>query len=111
MIEVPKFKCCIRGCKKKGSRCVDPKKCDSRIAPRKYSHYCEDHKIVYEEECRGYRFILEAQDCGCHVVNKLYEPNNPKPIREGRLDLEFTAPLLMWSWTKGIDGLIKLKKA
>lgn len=106
---IPKYKCCIKGCKNKGSRCVDPKKCDERIAPKKYSFYCDDHKIVYEEESRGYRFILIAEDCGCHVTNRLFEPNNPIAIREARLDLIFTAPLLMHSWTKGIDALEKLK--
>ena len=112
----PIFTCSTTRCKNKTWRKIKVESIPKLLRPKgskgnKYLFYCEDHKIVHEQEYKGYRFVLEAKECcGEHLQNYLYEPDNPEPIRQGEIDLSFTAIRLMDTWTRGVDALIKLKE-
>ena len=104
------WKCSVRGCKNKDNLCIDPDKVHNFFKPKKYTILCEEHKIIWQDEYRGYVMTIEARGCGCCAINKLYSPNNPKPIREGQIDLKMTAAILVRTWTSGIDTLIRMRE-
>ena len=101
------WKCSVRGCKNKDNLMLNPNKIKGLLQPLKFTILCNDHKIFYKEEYKGYVFTLEASGCGCCAINKLYEPNNKKPIREGQVDISMTGNLLTQTWTSGVDVLIQ----
>ena len=100
------WKCSVRGCKNKDNLTLDPRKITGLLQPDKITILCDEHKIFYRDEYKGYVMTLEALGCGCCAMNKLYEPNNKKPVRKGQVDISLTGNMLTRNWTSGIDVLI-----